>query len=293
VVYGKTAKKWESAQQLFCHYDLFRRSITLKEAISQRIYFCFSAAPDTGYRNTEVRLIARLRLKCDGTCADERDVILKVCVGLHVKYTLFVSDFNEIGVFLQIFKNSSNAKFTDFQKLLECQIYRFSKTLRISNLQIFKNFSNVKFTDFKKIFECQIYRFSKIPRMSDLQILKKLFEYQIYRFSKTTRMSNLKIFKNSSNVKFTDFKKLFEYQIYRFSKIIRMSNLQIFKNSSNVKFTDFQNFFEYQIYGFSKIPQMSNLQIFRNSSNVKFHEVPFSGRRVVPCGLTDGQIWRS
>ena len=30
-------------------------------------------------------------------------------------------------------------------------------------------------------------------------------------------------------------------------------------------------------------------QIFKKSSNIKFHENPSSGRRVVPCGRTDGR----
>ena len=34
-------------------------------------------------------------------------------------------------------------------------------------------------------------------------------------------------------------------------------------------------------------------QIFEKSSNIKFHENLSSGSRVVPCGQTDGQPWRS
>jgi len=30
-------------------------------------------------------------------------------------------------------------------------------------------------------------------------------------------------------------------------------------------------------------------QIFEKFSNIKFHENPSSGRRVVPCGQTDGR----
>jgi len=33
--------------------------------------------------------------------------------------------------------------------------------------------------------------------------------------------------------------------------------------------------------------------IFEKSSNIKFHENPSSGNRVVPCGWTDEQTWRS
>jgi len=33
-------------------------------------------------------------------------------------------------------------------------------------------------------------------------------------------------------------------------------------------------------------------QIFEKYSNIKFHENPSSGRRVVPCGRTDGQTDR-
>jgi len=34
-------------------------------------------------------------------------------------------------------------------------------------------------------------------------------------------------------------------------------------------------------------------QIFEKYSNIKFHENPSSVSRVVPCGQTDGQTWRS
>ena len=34
-------------------------------------------------------------------------------------------------------------------------------------------------------------------------------------------------------------------------------------------------------------------QSFEKYSNIKFHENPFSGRRIVPCGWTDGQIERT
>jgi len=34
-------------------------------------------------------------------------------------------------------------------------------------------------------------------------------------------------------------------------------------------------------------------QIFEKYSNVKFHENTSSGSRVVSCGRTDGQTWRS
>jgi hypothetical protein len=30
-------------------------------------------------------------------------------------------------------------------------------------------------------------------------------------------------------------------------------------------------------------------QTFEENSNIKFHQNPFSGNRVIPCGLTDGQ----
>jgi hypothetical protein len=32
-------------------------------------------------------------------------------------------------------------------------------------------------------------------------------------------------------------------------------------------------------------------QIFENYSNIKFYENPSNGRRVFPCGRTDGQTW--
>jgi len=34
-------------------------------------------------------------------------------------------------------------------------------------------------------------------------------------------------------------------------------------------------------------------KIFGESSNIKFHENPSSASRVVPCGRTDRQTWRS
>jgi len=36
-----------------------------------------------------------------------------------------------------------------------------------------------------------------------------------------------------------------------------------------------------------------SLKIFEKHSSTKFHENPSSGSRVVPCGRTDRQIWRS
>jgi len=32
-------------------------------------------------------------------------------------------------------------------------------------------------------------------------------------------------------------------------------------------------------------------QIFEKSSHIKFREYPSSGSRIIPCGLTDVQIW--
>jgi len=34
-------------------------------------------------------------------------------------------------------------------------------------------------------------------------------------------------------------------------------------------------------------------QTFEISTTIKFNENPSSGSRVVPCGRTDGQTWRS
>jgi len=34
-------------------------------------------------------------------------------------------------------------------------------------------------------------------------------------------------------------------------------------------------------------------QIFEKYASVRFNENPYIGSRVVPCGRTDGRIWRS
>ena len=46
---------------------------------------------------------------------------MKMCFGLHVKYPLFLSDFNETWIF-----------WTDFWKILRCQIYLKSDQLEPS-----------------------------------------------------------------------------------------------------------------------------------------------------------------
>jgi hypothetical protein len=99
------------------------------------------------------------------------EILSYIYIGLHVKYPLFLSGFNEIGIFSTDFWE--NTQISNFTKI---PISNFTKILKY---QISRKYSNVKFHE-----NTQISDFTKILKY---QISRK---YSNIRFYENTQISN-------------------------------------------------------------------------------------------------------
>jgi hypothetical protein len=82
----------------------------------------------------------------------ERDIIKKIYIGLHVKYRLFLSDFNEIWILATNFrKNSQISNFIKIRPVGSDLFHTDGQTGMAKLIVIFRNFANVpKTTRVKK-----------------------------------------------------------------------------------------------------------------------------------------------